>query len=82
MLVLSRKAGQALIIGEEIILKVVEIRGQQVRLGVEAPNHVSVVRQELRDAVSASNRRASASDPKDAERVARELDEREAGESS
>jgi carbon storage regulator len=79
MLVLSRKAGQALIIGDEITLKVVEIRGQQVRLGVDAPPHVSVVRQELRDAVARENRDAAKSEPEDVERAARKV-ERDAGE--
>lgn len=59
MLVLSRKAGQSLIIGGEILLKIVEIRGQQVRIGVEAPPHITVVRQELHDAIARENQAAA-----------------------
>ncbi len=59
MLVLSRKAGQSLIIGGDILLKVIEIRGQQVRIGVEAPAHITVVRQELHDSVVRENQAAA-----------------------
>lgn len=63
MLVLSRKAGQSLIIGGDILLKVIEIRGQQVRIGVEAPAHVTVVRQELHDSVVRENQAAARTEP-------------------
>lgn len=59
MLVLSRKVGESLIIGNEIQLKVVEVRGNQVRLGVEAPADVSVIREELHRAVAAANQAAA-----------------------
>lgn len=49
MLVLSRKVDEQIIIGEHIRVTVVSIRGNQVRLGFEAPQDVSVLRQELRD---------------------------------
>lgn len=58
MLVLSRKPGQSLIIGEEVRVKIVEVRGQQVRIGIEAPSRVSVVREELHRAVAAANRQS------------------------
>ena len=63
MLVLSRKAGQSLIIGNDIIVRLLEIRGQQVRLGVEAPSDVSVVREELHRAVAAENQEAAQGGP-------------------
>lgn len=47
MLVLSRKKEQVIRIGDEIILKIVDIRGDKVRLGIEAPDHVHIVREEL-----------------------------------
>ncbi len=59
MLVLSRKAGQSLIIGNDIVIRLLEIRGQQVRIGVEAPSEVSVVREELHRAVAAANQEAA-----------------------
>jgi carbon storage regulator len=47
MLVLSRKAGQKLQIGSNITITVLEVRGRVMRLGVEAPNDVRVLRGEL-----------------------------------
>ena len=46
MLVLSRKVGEAIIIGQDIRVTVVEIRGKQVRLGIEAPAELLVLRGE------------------------------------
>lgn len=47
MLVLSRKAGEAIQIGENIRIVVSKIEGQQVRIGIEAPMSVSIKRQEI-----------------------------------
>lgn len=47
MLVLSRKLGEKIIIGDNIVLTVVAIKGNQIRVGVEAPRKVSVWRGEL-----------------------------------
>ena len=47
MLVLTRKAGESIVVGDEIVVTVLEIRGGQVRLGVEAPRDVSVYRSEV-----------------------------------
>jgi carbon storage regulator len=47
MLVLSRKSGERIVIGENIEIKVVDIRGNQVRLAIEAPRDVSIHRQEI-----------------------------------
>jgi carbon storage regulator len=49
MLVLSRKRDQSIIIDGDIRITVVSIQGNQVRLGIEAPNSVSIFREELRD---------------------------------
>jgi carbon storage regulator len=49
MLVLSRKPGQEIVIGDNIRITVVAVRGEQVRLGIEAPRNVSVDRQEVHD---------------------------------
>lgn len=51
MLVLSRKKNEKLMIGETIEVVVVEIRGDKVRLGVQAPSDVAVHRQEVYDAI-------------------------------
>lgn len=47
MLVLSRRSGEALTIGEGIRLRVLEIDGSRVRLGIEAPDDVRILREEL-----------------------------------
>jgi carbon storage regulator len=47
MLVLKRKEGQSLIIGDNIIVKVIEIEGRSVKIGIEAPKDISIVREEL-----------------------------------
>jgi carbon storage regulator len=59
MLVLSRKKGESIMIGDDIELVVVEIKGDQVRLGVKAPKHIEVYRNEVFEAISESNKEAS-----------------------
>jgi carbon storage regulator len=49
MLVLSRKPGEQVYIGNHITITVVEIKGNRVRLGIDAPSDVSVLRAELND---------------------------------
>ncbi|MEX0936291.1 MAG: carbon storage regulator CsrA [Pirellulales bacterium] len=51
MLVLSRKKNESIIINDDITIVVVEIRGDKVRLGVEAPKEVPVHRREVYDAI-------------------------------
>ena len=53
MLVLTRKVNEALVFGDDIIVTVVEIRGAQVRLGIEAPRDLPVHRKEVYDAIHA-----------------------------
>jgi carbon storage regulator len=51
MLVLSRKRDERIVIGENIVITVVEVRGDKVRLGIEAPSEVPVHRQEVLEAM-------------------------------
>ena len=51
MLVLSRKKGEKIIIGNDITITIVEIRGDKTRIGIEAPQQISVHRQEVYDAI-------------------------------
>lgn len=51
MLVLSRKKDEKIIIGDKITIMVIEIRGDKVRLGIEAPKEITVHRQEVYDAI-------------------------------
>jgi carbon storage regulator len=67
MLVLSRKKNESIVINNDITIVVVEIRGDKVRLGVEAPKEVPVHRREVYDAIrrndlSADQKAASPSD--------------------
>jgi len=55
MLVLSRKHDEGIVIGEDIVITVVEVRGDKVRLGIEAPSEVPVHRQEVLDAMRRSD---------------------------
>ena len=59
MLVLSRKLGEKIVIGENIRITVVKIDRNQIRLGIEAPEHVRVFREEI----AGSSRRAAVAEP-------------------
>lgn len=58
MIIIPRKVGESVVIGEDIIVTVVEIRGDKVRLGIEHPPEVSVHRREVFDAIRRSAARA------------------------
>lgn len=47
MLILTRRVGEALVVGDEIIINILGVKGNQVRIGVDAPKTVSVHRQEI-----------------------------------
>jgi carbon storage regulator len=59
MLVLSRKPGERLLIGEAVEITVLDVRGDQVSLGVAAPREVSIHREELLERIRRENRRAA-----------------------
>jgi len=63
MLILSRKINEKIMIGDEISISIIEIRGDQVRIGVNAPKSVKVFRQEVFDAIRAENKAAAESTP-------------------
>jgi carbon storage regulator CsrA len=58
LLSLARRPGQKIRIGEDIILVVREIRGRQVKIGIEAPAHVRVLREEIYEELCSANRDA------------------------
>lgn len=55
MLVLSRKANESIVIGEDITITVVQIAGNKVRLGIKAPSNISVHREEVAIEIAAEN---------------------------
>ena len=59
MLVLSRRANQSIVIGSDVIVRVLDIRGDQVRIGIEAPRTVTVHREEVAAEILESNREAA-----------------------
>ncbi|MGB9688329.1 carbon storage regulator CsrA [Thermogutta sp.] len=61
MLVLSRKKNESIIIDDQIVIMVVDIRGDRVRLGIEAPKHVTVHRREVYEMIQADKKRAQES---------------------
>ena len=61
MLVLTRRQGESIVIGGEIVITVIEVRSGQVRIGIDAPRHVQVHREEVYEQVKQENRAAVAS---------------------
>ncbi|MBF9014822.1 MULTISPECIES: carbon storage regulator CsrA [unclassified Oceanispirochaeta] len=60
MLILSRKKDESIIIGDNITISVVDIKGDQVKIGIAAPNDVKVFRQEVYIAIQEENKAAAA----------------------
>lgn len=60
MLILSRKVDEKIKIGDDITLTIIEIHGDQVKIGVEAPKNVKVFRQEVFNAIQKENKEAAA----------------------
>ncbi len=58
MLVLSRREGQSIMIGNDIVVTVIEIRGDHVRIGIDAPRSITVHREEVAAEIRASNKAA------------------------
>lgn len=65
MLVLSRHRDESIIIGNNIVVTIVDIRGDKVRLGIDAPTEIPVHRREVYEAIQRENLRASQVEPKD-----------------
>lgn len=60
MLVLSRRVGERLVIGDDVVVTVIEVRNDGIRLGIDAPRHVRVHRAEVLEAVTRANEEAVA----------------------
>lgn len=59
MLILSRKPGQSLVIGDNITVKILEVSGDNIKIGIEAPREVPVHRQEVFEAIKKENQAAA-----------------------
>ena len=60
MLILSRKIDQKIRIGDDIVITLIDVKGDQVKIGVEAPSNVKVYRQEVFEAIQQENKEACA----------------------
>ena len=69
MLVLSRRAGESIVIGGEIVVTLLEVRGAQARIGIEAPRSVSVHRKEVHDELERTNSAATSTSTADLGRL-------------
>ena len=63
MLVLSRHRDESIMIGDDVVVTIVDIRGDKVRLGIEAPQDIPVHRQEVYDAIKRENEKAARLQP-------------------
>ncbi len=69
MLVLTRKKGQSIMVGDEIEISVVEINGDAIRLGIKAPRAISIYRREIYEAILKENIRAAGTSAQIAEKL-------------
>ena len=72
MLVLSRHRDESIMIGDDIVVTIVDIRGDKVRLGIEAPSAIPVHRQEVYEAIQRENRKATQVKPEDTRDLGRQ----------
>lgn len=63
MLVLTRRANQSIVIGSDIVVTILEVRGDQVRIGIDAPRSVTVHREEVFAELERANRAAASPSP-------------------
>ncbi len=69
MLVLSRRVGERLIIGKDIVVTIIDVRSDGVRVGIDAPRDIRVTRAEIFEAVEQTNVAAAAVDDSAVERL-------------
>lgn len=67
MLVLSRQRDESIVIGDNIVVTIVDVRGDKVRIGIDAPTEIPVHRREVYDAIQRENLRATKLQPNDTE---------------
>jgi len=69
MLVLSRHRDESIMIGDDVVITIVDIRGDKVRLGIDAPTEIPVHRREVYEAIQRENQQAAQVDPGDTKQV-------------
>ena len=73
MLVLTRKVGEGIVIGDDVIIKVVEVKGGSVRIGIDAPKDRKIYRQQIYEKIMQENREASQWDINDLDTISSNL---------
>jgi carbon storage regulator len=63
MLILTRKSGESITIGDDVKITVVEVKGKQVRIGIDAPRSYMIHREEVYLSIQEENRRAAKESP-------------------
>jgi carbon storage regulator len=63
MLIITRRPGEKVMIGDDVVVEIIEVSGSSVRIGIAAPKSVPVYREEIYNAVKAENVAAAASEP-------------------
>jgi len=63
MLILTRKLGEAIKIGDQVTIHFLEVKGRQVRIGIEAPPHIAIHRQEVYESIRQENIKAAETVP-------------------
>lgn len=73
MLVLTRKAGEGITIGDDITIKIIEMKGGGVRVGIDAPQNKKIYRQEVYERISNENKEAAQWNPADLDTISMNL---------
>ncbi len=79
MLILTRKIGESIVIGDDIVIKVVETGKNSIRIGIDAPREITVLRQEVYESIQRENILSSKGDKSDITKAAKLFGRKEPG---
>lgn len=79
MLILTRKVGESIIIGDDIEVKVIETGKNNIRIGIQAPKEISVLRQEVYESIQQTNILSSKGEKSDIAKAAKLFERKESG---